>query len=170
MLAPIGAATDTLCRVHGFLCIRLGNRKSIRVRCAPRVDRDESTSLNDLVEGGSIRDEIFDDRKRASAPRFDDDHVTILEPAHVQLTHGRSTIGSVRHTIDGQRTRATNAFPAIGIECDWLLPLLDKLDIQLVDHLEERGILAHVFDVVRDETTGTLSITLSPDLEREFHL
>ena len=64
------AATDASGGVHGVISVGLRDGQRIAVRRSARVDRDESTRLDDSVEGAPIRHQIFQHGKSARAPRF----------------------------------------------------------------------------------------------------
>src|SRR5438270_8721790 len=93
------AALNAFGGVHGAFLRHLRNRRVVRFGRAAGVDGDESAGGDDLVERTSIDDQIFDDRKRARAPRLDPDLVAVREVAHVQLTRGRSAERSMRDAV-----------------------------------------------------------------------
>src|SRR5438876_9557807 len=84
-----------------------------------RERRDESDGLDDPVERIAIDYEIFDDRKRADAKRFDGDRLAVAKFSHVQLAHSARMIGPMSFAVDRKRAGAADPFPAIRVERNW---------------------------------------------------
>ena len=100
-------------------------------------------------------------------PRLDDDLVAAAEHAHVQLTRRRAALRAVRLAVDHQRAGAADALPAVVVEDDRLLALLDQPLVEDVEQLEERRLVADLGDLVRLEPALFVGPVLAPDLERE---
>ena len=79
--------------------IGLGHWGGMRVRCASGWHTDVPPGLDDPVKGRTVDDEILDDREGGRPPRFDVDHVPVVERAQVQLA-GRGLLRSVRSAVD----------------------------------------------------------------------
>ena len=73
------------------------------------------------------------------------------------------------NAIDCHRTHSTDAFPAIVVEGDGFPTLGNEFLGKYIHHLEERGILRDVIELVFFEITGAGRVLLAPDLERELH-
>ena len=172
---PVGAlgdactAFDAFRGVHRALLDDLWHRNHVRFRRAAGVDGDEAAGLNDSVERAAIDDEVFDHRKCARAPRLDPDLIAVFEVAHVELTGRRSAERSVRDAVDHHPASAADALAAIVLEVNRILPFLDQLLVDDVEHFEERGIRTDVHRRVFDETAFGGGRLLAPDVEGEVH-
>jgi hypothetical protein len=71
----------------------------------------------------------------------------------------------VRHTVDHQRARATDAFAAVVRERDGLLAALVEPLVDDIEHLEERHLGTHIRRVVSLELPGRVRPLLTPDLQ-----
>ena len=90
------AAADACRRVHRGFGELLWNRNRIAVGGAAAVDRHEPARRDDAIQRAAIDNQILDDRKGPRPPWLDRDRLAVLEPAHVELTDGGATIGSMR--------------------------------------------------------------------------
>ena len=91
----------------------------------------------------------------AGAPRLDDDLVAVAERAHVQLARRGAALRTVGLTVDHQRARAADALTAVVVEDDRLLAVSDEALVEHVEQLEERRLVADLFDRVRLERGTT---------------
>src|SRR5207249_946036 len=163
-------ALNALRGVHGPLLGRFRDRDGVRFRRATRIHGDESAGLNDAIERAAIDDEVLDDRKCARPPRLDADHVAVFEMAHVQLTGSRSAHRSVSDSIDHHSARSADALAAIVLEVNRLLPFLDQLLVDDVEHFEEGGIRTDVARLVLHKAAFAVAGALSPAMQRQIHL
>ena len=72
----------------------------ISIRDAASVNRDVTSSLNELIQSRTIDHQVFDNRKRLRAPRLHGDGVAVLELTHVQLACCGVFEPSVRMSVD----------------------------------------------------------------------
>ncbi len=115
----------------------------------------------------AVDHQVLDDRERRGPPRLDHDLGAALEHAHVHLTGRRAALRSVRLAVDHQRAGAADALPAVVVEDDRVLALLDQPLVEDVEQLEERRLVADLGDLVRLEPALFVRPVLAPDLERE---
>ena len=74
-----GAASDAGCRVKCTVGIFLGDRKGIGIRCRAGSNGNETSCLDNPVEGATVDYEVPYDRERSSAEGYNPDGVTIAE-------------------------------------------------------------------------------------------
>jgi len=161
------SATNALGRVHCRVGNRLRDGYEVRIWCTTGGRRDEATRFDDAIERRTIDHEVLDDWERRCAPWLDDNGVATLELAHVQLTSGRAALVAVGLAIDHQRARATNTFATIVVEHDSFLAVIDETLIQDVEHLEERCLVADLFDGVILEVSRIIRALLAPHAQGE---
>ena len=93
--------------------------------------------MHDAVECNAIDRQIFDDRKRADAKRFDGDSVAVAKFSHVKLAHSARMIGPVSFSVDRKRASAANPFPAIRVERDRFPVCPNQIFIKDIKHFEK---------------------------------
>src|ERR1044071_597950 len=113
---------------HGGGRLRLRARQRIRVLRRAGARADETARPLYAFERTTIDKQIANDWKRFRMERFDVNRIAVIEFAHEELT-GRGLARPVRNAIDGQRTRAADAFAAIVIERDWFLTFPEQIFI-----------------------------------------
>jgi hypothetical protein len=99
-------------------------------------------------------------------PRLDDDLVTVGELAHVQLAGGGAFWGPCAWPLI-----MSEHVPQMPSRQSWSntmgsLPVVDQPLVDVVEHLEERGVVGHLGGV-RRRSAGALGAVLAPDLEGE---
>ena len=117
----------------------------------------------------AIDRQIFDDRKRADAKRFDRDGLAVAKFPHVKLAHRAWMIGTVSFTVNRKRAGAANPFSAIRVERDGFLASTEQIFVQNIEHLEKRSIRRNVADFVIDKFAAGLRVPLSPNSKFEVH-
>ena len=160
-----GTASDAGGAVHGFVGIFLRDEDGVGILWSTCADGGVATCLDDFVEGRAIDHAVLDDRETSRTPRLDGDDVALVEFAHVELASGGSTLGlAVRCTVDVERAHAADALAAVVVEHERLLAFVDKLLVQDVKHLEERGVIGDVVHFVGVEMSLVLGAILAPEL------
>ena len=96
----------------------------------------------------AIDDQIADDGKGAGPPRLDDDRVAVVESPHVELAGRRLARRAVGLAVDHHAAGAANPLAAIVVERDRLLPVLDQLLVEHVEHLQKRHVGRDVVELV----------------------
>jgi hypothetical protein len=124
---------------------------------------------DDLVQRGSVDDQVSDQREGLGAERLEDDRLTVAEVAHVQLAGRRPGQGPVRTTVHHQTARSADALAAIALEGNRLDAVVDQPLVQHVERLEQRRVGAHVVHQVRLEPPGFIGAALSPGADRHVH-
>ena len=89
--------------------------------------------------------------------------------AHMQLTQGCAFYRSMGATVYHSTTHTANAFAAIVIEGDGLLPFLGETLVHEVEHLQEGHMLADALGRKRVETAFVARPVLTPDVKCEVH-
>jgi hypothetical protein len=67
--------------------------------------------------------------------------------------------------FDADSAGAADSFPAVAVEGNGFLSLLDQRLIELVEHLEKGGVGVHVGDLVVHEAAGAGGVRLAPDAQ-----
>jgi hypothetical protein len=93
--------------------------------------------LHDSVERTAIDYQIFDDRERADAKRFDGNGFAVAKFPHVQLAHSSRMIRSVSFTVDRERAGTTNPFATIRVERDGFPAAPNQIFVQDIEHFEK---------------------------------
>src|SRR5207237_996847 len=125
---------------------------------------------DDAVEGRSIHDQVFYNRKRRGTPRLEVELVAILKVAHVQLANGGAFEAAVGLAIDHEAAHAADPFATIVVKRDGILAFLDQPLVQHIQHLEERHVLVHARNLVANHAPAVLRVFLPPDVKYQFHL
>ena len=141
----------------------------MRLGGGPGVDRDVAPGLDDAIEGRAIHDKVLDDREALRTPRLKGDRVAVRKRAHVQLAR-RGPLGPVRVAVDDDAALAADSLAAVRIESERLLAFVEKLFVEDVEHLQERGVLVHVVKRVRLEVARIGRAVLTPVLQVDSHL
>ena len=165
-----GTAPDAGGGVHGGVGGLLGYRYEVGVGRTSGGDGDESARLDDAVEGAAIDHQVPDDGEAGRSPWLDGDDVAVLELAHVELTGGGAALRAVGDAVDHEAAGAADPLPAIVVELDGNLVILDEAFVDGVEHFEERHVGADVRSVVHLEPTGLGVAFLAPDLQGDVHL
>ena len=76
----------------------------------------------------------------AARHRFDVDHVAVGEAAHVQFAGCDQGLWPVCNAVDDQPARSADAFAAVAVERDRILPCPGEPFIEDVEHLEKRHV------------------------------
>ena len=160
-----GATADTGGGIHGGVGGLLGDGDGVRLHRAARAGSDETTGLDDAIQGGTIDHEVFNNGKGFGAPRLDGDGFTVLEMAHVQLAGGGLFFGTVGNAVDSERAHTANAFAAVVVKSEGFFALCNELLTEEVEHFEEGGILGDVIELVILEAALVEGALLSPDAE-----
>lgn len=72
--------------------------------------------------------------------------------------------------IDDHATHSADAFTTIGIERHGLLALMGQLLVELIKHLEERGVAADSIDLIGLDGAVVGTLGLTPDIQCQLHL
>ena len=83
---------------------------------------------------------------------------------------GRCALRTVRIAINDQTTHTADTLAAIGIESHGLCPLGEKLFVENVKHLQERGIAINIIQLVFLEMTLVFRAILTPVFDCDSHL
>ncbi len=164
-----GAAADASGGIHGEIGVLLLDGNGVAVRGGAGRSRDEAASGDDAVERCAVYGKVFDDGEGFGAPRFEIDHATIIEVAHVKLADGSALEAAMSLAIDHEAAHAADAFAAIVVEGDGIFTLVDEGFVEDVEHFEEGHVLIDVGKVVADHAAAVLGIFLTPDVKSEFH-
>src|SRR5690349_4525780 len=76
---------------------------------------------------------------------------------------------SVRTSIDVHGACATDAFPAVVIECNRVLSFMNEPLIQHVEHFQERHFRRNVLHLIGLESSFVLAVLLPPHFQCEVH-
>src|SRR5437879_4932706 len=82
----------------------------------------------------SIDDEILNDWECLRSPRLDRNRVSVLEPAHVELTDRGAAVRTMRDAVYDEAAHAANTFATIGVEGDGVLSLSYQPFVHDVQH------------------------------------
>jgi hypothetical protein len=85
----------------------------------------------------------------------------------VELARRRLGVGTVGLAVDHHAARATDAFAAVVVKGDRLLPVADQPLVEHVEHLEKRHVGGDVVDRIDLKSPARLGIGLPPDPERQ---
>ena len=136
-----GTATDARCGIHGHIGFMFWNRNRVGIRHTARGGADVSSSLDDLVECGTVYHKVTDDRERLGTPGLNPNVIAIMELAHVQLTGGDAVIVTMRATVDIESAHAADALATVVVEAHGMgYAVVDELLVQDVEHLKERAV------------------------------
>ena len=72
--------------------------------------------------------------------------------------------GAVCTTIDVQRAHTADTLAAVVVECHRLLAFVNKVIVQDIEHLEERGVGRDIIDLIGLECSLGLGVLLTPYL------
>ena len=160
-----GTATDARCGIHGHIGFMFWNRNRVGIRHTARGGADVSSSLDDLVECGTVHHEVTDDRERLGAPRFNPNVIAIMELAHVQLTGGDAVIVTMRATVDIESAHAADALATVVVEAHGMgNVVVDELLVQDVKHLKEGAVGRDAFQRIGFEMTLGSGVLLTPNM------
>jgi len=87
----------------------------------------------------------------------------------VQLAEAGAVLGAVGLAIDHHAAHTADPFPAVVVEGDGLLALLQQVFIDHVEHFEERHVLADVRGLELNHSALVVRVLLPPDIEGEVH-
>ncbi len=90
--------------------------------------------------------------------------------AHVQLAGGGECFGAVGDAVDDQAAHAADAFAAVVVEGDGLIPGGRELVIEYVEHFQERHVGGDPLDGITDHPARGGLVVLAPDAYGDFHL
>lgn len=158
-------ASDAGGGVKRFISLVFFNRDVVGVRCGACADVYITAGGDDAVKSRAVDHEVAQDGECLGAERFDPDGVAVFELAHVELAGGDLAFGAVRHTIDGQRAHAANAFSAVVVEVDRFLVVGDESFVDDVEHFQEGAVFRDVVRLVGFDTAFGLRVFLAPDFE-----
>ena len=163
-----GTATDAGGGVHGLVGHGLGDEDRGGVGRTAGVLGDEAAGALDAVVGGAVDHKVLVDREGLRAEGLDGDGFPLRKGAHVDLA-GRATAGSLRDAVDDHAAGAADAFAAVALKGDGILPLGGEAVIDDIEHLKERGLGRNVagINILEASLAGTGS--LPPDSEMEVH-
>jgi hypothetical protein len=164
------AATDAGGGVEGGIGDDLGDRDEIGVGSRPGVHRDVATGLDDPIERRAVDHQVADEGKSCCPPWLDDDGRPILELAHVELTGGGAQLGPVGLAVDHHAACAADSLPAVVIEGNGFLSLVDQTLVEHIEHLEKGHLVGDTPHLIGLEAAGSVWPGLTPDLERDVHL
>ena len=133
------------------------------------TDGNETTSLEDLVEGLTIYNQVLDHREGGAPPRFHGDGGARLEMTHEQLAGSHLIVRTMGAAVHIQGAGAADTLAAVVVEGDGFHTLADQLVIKNVQHLQEGGILFHVGDMIGLEVTLGFGVLLTPYFHVIFH-
>ncbi len=162
-------ASDTGRSVEGGVGGGLRDRDHVGVGGGTGLGGYVATGFDDPVEGAPVDHQIPDQGEPGRPPGLDRDRGPVVELAHVQLTRRSSQLGAVRLAVDHHAAGAANPLPAVVVECDRLLALVDQPLVEHVQHLEKRHVGRDAGDLVGLEPARLLRPLLPPHLERHIH-
>ena len=143
---------------------------------------DEAARLEDLIEGGTVYDEVLDNGETLAAPRLHGDGGAVLEVTHEELAGGHVIVRTVGTAVDIEAAGAADTFAAVVVERHRTATLAaalhrhrvetlaDQLLVQDIEHLQEGGVLFDAGNMVGLEMTLGLGVLLTPYFQIEFHL
>ena len=131
------SASDAGSRIKSSIGVVLGDRGSIGIRSRTGAHGNETTGLNDAVEGAAVDHEVPQDRESLCSKGFDPDRIAVPEVAHVKLASSRCPLRSMRDAVDCEGAHATDSFPAVMVKVDRISTLTDDTLIDDVQHLEK---------------------------------
>ena len=143
------AATYTGCCIHTLFSLVVRYENVVGILSGTGAYRDESASLEYLVESCSVDYKILDYRESGAAERLNGDGSAILEMPHKQLTGCNVIVRSVSTAVDVQRAGSADTLAAVvvksnraaalttSLNSNRVATLSDKLFIEDIEHLEE---------------------------------
>ena len=176
-----GTATYAGGSVHALLSVLVRDKNVVGILGGTSSDRDESSSLKDLVESAAVNNQVLDYRKSSASERLYSDGSAILEVTHEKLTGGDVIVRTVRATVNEQRAGTADTLAAVVVERHrtaalaasvngyWIVTLTDQLLIEDVKHFEERGVLLYSGNMISLKMTLFLGVLLTPYLKIEIH-
>src|SRR5690606_39055255 len=162
------ATADARRGVEGPVGLLLGHGQGVGLGSRAGARGNEAAGLHDAVEGSAIDHQVTDDGEGGRAPRLDPDLLPVLKLPHVELADGRRLPGTVGVPVDDHAARATDALPTVVIEGDGLFALLQQPFVHLIEHLQERSVLADVLRLVANELALGIAVLLTPDVKHEI--
>ena len=175
-------ATDAGSGIHALFCIVMRDQDVVGILGGTGTDRNKTTSLEDLVKGSTVDDQVLDHRETGASPRFNRNRSTVFEMTHEQLAGRHMVVRTMGAAVDIQGAGSADTFTAVMIEgdrtaalaalvdCNRIHAFPDQLLIEDIEHLEEGGILFNTRDMVGFEMSLALGVLLTPYLKIEFHL
>ena len=167
--------------VHALLSVLVRDKNVVGILGGTGSDRDESSSLKDLVESAAVNNQVLDYRKSSASERLYSDGSAILEVTHEKLASGDVIVRTVRASVNEQRAGTADTLAAVVVERHrttalaapvngyWIITLTDQLFIEDVKHFEERGILLYSGNMISLKMTLFLGVLLTPYLKIEIH-
>lgn len=174
-------ATNAGGSVHALLSVLVRNEDVVGILSGTCSDRDESTSLKNLVKGAAVNHQVLDDRETSTSERLDSDGGAILKVTHEKLAGGDVIVRTVRAAVNEQRACTADTLTTVVVERHrtaalaasvngyWIVTLTDQLLIEDVKHFEERGILLYSGNMISLKMTLFLGVLLTPYLKIEIH-
>lgn len=160
-----GTAADASGAVHSLVCILLGNKDGIGVLRRTGAYRYITACSLDFIKGGTIYHAVLDNGESGGTPRFDRNHVAVIEAAHIELAGSGTRFGlAVRRTVNIERTHTADAFAAVVVEDERFLAVFNQFLIEDIEHLKERSVIGDVVHLARIEVTRILRTILLPVL------
>src|SRR5439155_10316423 len=95
--------------------------------------------------------------------------LAVPEAPHVELAQRRPFARAVRLAVDDRSARAADPLAAVVVERDRILPPLDELLVQDVEHLQEGHVGGDALRLIGDEAPLVPGVLLPPDVKRELH-
>ena len=96
------SATNASGGIHTLLSVLVRNENSVSVLRRTCTDRDESSSLKNLVKGAAIHNQVFDYRESRASERLNCDGGSVLEMTHEKLASGHMIIRTVGAAVNIQ--------------------------------------------------------------------
>ena len=174
-------ATNAGSGVHALLSVFVRDENVVGILSGTCSNRDESTSLKNLVEGTAINHQVLDDRETSASERLDSNGSTILEVTHEKLASGDVIVRTVRAAVNEQRASTADTLTTVVVERHrtaalaasvngyWIVTLTDQLLIEDVKHFEERVFLLYSGNMISLKRTLFLGVLLTPYLKIEIH-
>jgi len=164
-----GAAADTGGGGEGAIGLIFFDREGVGVHGVAGIDGNIASGLDDTIKCATVYDQVLDDGKGVGPPGLDNDGITVLEGAHMQLAGGSPLPGAMRPAVYIHGAHPADAFAAIMVEGDGLFALMNKALVKHVEHLQKGHFRGYPADGIGLETAFVFLALLPPDLERKVH-
>jgi hypothetical protein len=137
---------------------------------------DESAGLKDLVKCCTIHYEVLDYRESGTSPWLYRDGSAVFEVTHEKLASGHMVIRTMCTTVNIEGACTADTFATIMVEgyraaalatflySYRIITFPDKLLIEDIKHLKERGILFNTRDMISLKMSLGFGVFLTPYL------
>jgi hypothetical protein len=144
-------------------------RGRVRVRRGAGVDADVAAGCQQAVEGRPVDHQVANDRERPGAERLQRDGGAVGEAADVLVAGGDVGDRAVRHAVDRDAARTTDALSTVRIERNRVDPTLGQGFVEPVEQFEHRHVRCRIGDGVLLERSGLVGPALAPHSQQQLH-